>query len=236
MSEPHSDPVTFASLGLVDEVMAGIKQAGFVDCTPIQAQTLPVALAGRDVAGQAQTGTGKTAAFLVALYQSLLTRPAAANRTPTSIRALIVAPTRELAVQIHHDALTLGAHTGLKHSVVFGGIDYEKQREEVAAGCDVLVGTPGRLIDYFKQHVFDLRHAQVLVLDEADRMFDLGFIADIRYILRRLPPPDRRQSMLFSATLSQRVLELAYEHMNNPQTVRIEPDKKTVDSVRQMMY
>jgi ATP-dependent RNA helicase RhlB len=236
MTEPHSDSVTFASLGLVSEVMAGIKQAGFVDCTPIQAQTLPLALAGRDVAGQAQTGTGKTAAFLVAVYQGLLTRPAPANRTPTSIRALIVAPTRELAVQIHHDALTLGAHTGLKHSVVFGGIDYEKQREEVAGGCDVLVATPGRLIDYFKQHVFDLRHAQVLVLDEADRMFDLGFIADIRYILRRLPPPDRRQSMLFSATLSQRVLELAYEHMNNPETVRIEPDKMTVDRVRQMMY
>ena len=152
------------------------------------------------------------------------------------MRALIVAPTRELAVQIHHDALILGAHTGLKHTVVFGGIDYEKQREELARGCDVLIGTPGRLIDYFKQHVFDLRHAQVLVLDEADRMFDLGFIADIRYILRRLPPPDRRQSMLFSATLSQRVLELAYEHMNNPELVRIEPDKMTVDRVRQMMY
>jgi ATP-dependent RNA helicase RhlB len=236
MTDAHSDSVTFASLGLVNEVMAGIKQAGFVDCTPIQAQTLPIALAGRDVAGQAQTGTGKTAAFLVALYQSLLTRPAAPGRARSSVRALIVAPTRELAVQIHHDALTLGAHTGLRHSVVFGGIDYEKQREEVAGGCDVLVGTPGRLIDYFKQHVFDLRHAQVLVLDEADRMFDLGFIADIRYILRRLPPPDRRQSMLFSATLSQRVLELAYEHMNNPVTVRIEPDKMTVDSVRQMMY
>src|SRR5580693_5140807 len=236
MTEAHSETVTFASLGLVDEVMAGIKQAGFVNCTPIQAQTLPIALAGRDVAGQAQTGTGKTAAFLVALYQSLLTRPAPANRTPTSIRALIVAPTRELAVQIHHDALTLGAHTGLKHSVVFGGVAYEKQREEVAAGCDVLIGTPGRLIDYFKQHVYDLRHAQVLVLDEADRMFDLGFIADIRYILRRLPPPLRRQSMLFSATLSYRVLELAYEHMNNPELVRIEPDKRTVDAVRQAIY
>jgi ATP-dependent RNA helicase RhlB len=152
------------------------------------------------------------------------------------VLALIVAPTRELAVQIHHDALTLGAHTGLKHSVVYGGIDYDKQREEVAAGCDVLIGTPGRLIDYFKQHVYDLRHAQVLVLDEADRMFDLGFIADIRYILRRLPPPLRRQSMLFSATLSYRVLELAYEHMNNPELVRIEPDKRTVDAVRQAIY
>src|SRR5580658_8593738 len=236
MTDPHSPQVAFATLGLKPQVMQGVTAAGFSYCTPIQAQALPIALAGRDVAGQAQTGTGKTAAFLIALYQALLTRPAPANRAPTSIRALIVAPTRELAVQIHHDALILGAHTGLRQLVVFGGIDYEKQRQQLAAGCDVLIGTPGRLIDYFKQHVFDLKHAQVLVLDEADRMFDLGFIADIRYILRRLPPPERRQSMLFSATLSQRVLELAYEHMNNPETVRIEPDKMTVDSVRQMMY
>src|SRR5579862_4200270 len=236
MTDPQPQPVAFASLGLRTELMQGIREAGFVSCTPIQAQTLPLALAGRDVAGQAQTGTGKTAAFLIALYQALLTRPAAANRTSTSIRALIVAPTRELAVQIHHDALTLGAHTGLRHLVVFGGIDYEKQRQQLSAGCDVLIGTPGRLIDYFKQHVFDLKSAQVLVLDEADRMFDLGFIADIRYILRRLPHPERRQSMLFSATLSHRVLELAYEHMNNPELVRIEPDKMTVDQVRQLMY
>jgi ATP-dependent RNA helicase RhlB len=236
MTDARPESVSFASLGLIDEVMAGIKQAGFVECTPIQAQTLPLALAGRDVAGQAQTGTGKTAAFLVALYQALLTRPAGPGRAKTSVRALIVAPTRELAVQIHRDALVLGAHTGLKHTVVFGGIDYDKQRQELAAGCDVLIGTPGRLIDYFKQHVFDLRHTQVMVLDEADRMFDLGFIADIRYILRRLPHPERRQSMLFSATLSHRVLELAYEHMNNPELVRIEPDKMTVDQVRQLMY
>ncbi len=216
--------------------MQGIAAAGFSDCTPIQAQALPIALAGRDVAGQAQTGTGKTAAFLIALYQALLTRPAPASRARTSIRALVVAPTRELAVQIHHDALILGAHTGFTHMVVFGGIDYDKQRQQLGAGCDVLIGTPGRLIDYFKQHVFDMRHAQVLVLDEADRMFDLGFIADIRYILRRLPHPERRLSMLFSATLSQRVLELAYEHMNNPELVRIEPDKLTVDQVRQIIY
>src|SRR6201997_3844016 len=236
MTDPHSGSVSFASLGLREEVMQGVRQAGFTQCTPIQAQTLPIALAGRDVAGQAQTGTGKTAAFLVALYQALLTRPPSSHRSATAIRALIVAPTRELAVQIHRDALTLGAHTGLKHTVVFGGIDYEKQRLELSQGCDVLIGTPGRLIDYFKQHVFELRHAQVLVLDEADRMFDLGFIADIRYILRRLPHPERRQSMLFSATLSHRVLELAYEHMNNPELVRIEPDKMTADKVRQLMY
>jgi ATP-dependent RNA helicase RhlB len=216
--------------------MEGIRDAGFTVCTPIQAQTLPIALAGRDVAGQAQTGTGKTAAFLVALYQSLLTRPSGPNRGQSSVRALIVAPTRELAVQIHHDGEILGRHTGLKQAVVYGGVDYEKQRRQLEEGVDVLIGTPGRLIDYFKQHVFDLRHAQALVLDEADRMFDLGFIADIRYLLRRLPPPERRQSMLFSATLSYRVLELAYEHMNNPELVRIEPDKMTVDRVRQMMY
>ena len=228
--------MTFGSLPLTAALAQGIVDAGFTYCTPIQAQTLPIALQGRDVAGQAQTGTGKTAAFLVALYQSLLSKPAAANRSRTSIRALIVAPTRELAVQIHKDAAVLGMHTGLKLAVVFGGTDYEQQRRTLAEGVDVLVGTPGRLIDYFKQQVYDLRHVQVLVLDEADRMFDLGFIADIRYILRRLPRPEHRQSMLFSATLSHRVLELAYEHMNNPELVRIEPDKVTIDRVRQLIY
>src|SRR6185437_13973414 len=236
MTDPHSSSPEFASLGLAPPLMQGIREAGFTVCTPIQAQTLPIALSGRDVAGQAQTGTGKTAAFLVALYQALLTRPLSAGHGRTSIRALIVAPTRELAVQIHRDAGVLGRYTGFRQAVVFGGVDYDKQRRQLEEGVDVLIGTPGRLIDYFKQHVFEMRHAQVLVLDEADRMFDLGFIADIRYLLRRLPHPERRQSMLFSATLSHRVLELAYEHMNNPELVRIEPDKMTVDLVRQIMY
>jgi ATP-dependent RNA helicase RhlB len=236
MSEPHSTLTSFDSLPLEPSLAQGIRDAGFHNCTPIQAQTLPIGLSGRDVAGQAQTGTGKTAAFLIALYQTLLKNPASASRSPSSIRALIVAPTRELAVQIFNDAEILGKHTGFKNAVVYGGVDYEKQRKQVSDGVDVLIGTPGRLIDYLKQRVFDMRHAQVLVLDEADRMFDLGFIADIRYILRRLPPPQYRLSMLFSATLSHRVLELAYEHMNNPELVRIEPDKMTVDRVRQLMY
>jgi len=236
MSEPSSTFTSFDSLNLEPSLAQGIHGAGFKDPTPIQAQTLPIALSGRDVAGQAQTGTGKTAAFLIALYQTLLRDPPTAGKKLTSIRAIVVAPTRELAVQIFNDAEILGKYTGLKNAVVFGGVDYEKQRKTLEDGVDVLIGTPGRLIDYMKQHVFDMRHAQVLVLDEADRMFDLGFIADIRYILRRLPPPDRRLSMLFSATLSHRVLELAYEHMNNPELVRIEPDKMTVDRVRQMMY
>ncbi len=228
--------MSFESLGLEPALTQGIRDAGFQHCTPIQAETLPIALGGHDVAGQAQTGTGKTAAFLIAMYHALASRPAAHGRSPTSIRALIVAPTRELAVQIHRDAEVLGRHMGLKLALVYGGTDYDKQRRQIAEGADVLIGTPGRIIDYFKQRVFDMRHVQVLVLDEADRMFDLGFIADIRYILRRLPPPERRLSMLFSATLSYRVLELAYEHMASPELIRIEPDKRTVDQVRQVIY
>jgi ATP-dependent RNA helicase RhlB len=228
--------VSFTELALPAEVLDGVRRAGFQTCTPIQSQTLPLALKGRDVAGQAQTGTGKTAAFLIAMFNHLLRHPLRSGERQDGPRALIMAPTRELAVQIHADALVLGAATGLRMVVVFGGADYDKQREQLRAGVDVLIGTPGRLIDYFKQRIFGLRHAQVLVLDEADRMFDLGFIRDIRYVLRRLPPPERRQSMLFSATLSYRVLELAYEHMNNPELVRIEPDKKTVDKVTQVVY
>jgi ATP-dependent RNA helicase RhlB len=236
MSDQHLSTLAYSTLPLAPSLAQGIRDAGFTYCTPIQAQTLPDALAGRDIAGQAQTGTGKTAAFLVALYHKLLTESPHGHRKPTAVRALVVAPTRELAVQIHKDAEVLGRHTGLRLAVVFGGTDYDKQRKQLEAGVDVLIGTPGRLIDYYKQGVYDLKAVQVLVLDEADRMFDLGFIADIRYILRRLPAPEQRQSMLFSATLSQRVLELAYEHMNNPELVRIEPDKVTIDRIRQVIY
>ena len=183
-----------------------------------------------DVAGQAQTGTGKTAAFLVAMYATLMRREVPVDRLLNAPRALIIAPTRELAVQIHHDAEILGQYTGLTLGLAFGGVDYDKQRHQLEQGVDILIGTPGRLIDFYKQRVFDLRAIQVLILDEADRMFDLGFITDIRYIMRRLPAPDQRLNLLFSATLAQRVLELAFEHMNDPELVRIEPDKMTVDA------
>jgi ATP-dependent RNA helicase RhlB len=236
MADAHLTDVSFTNLHLPDTLARGIADAGFERCTPIQAQTLPRALAGFDVAGQAQTGTGKTAAFLVALYSRLLRNPSLPTRKVNAPRALIVAPTRELAVQIHHDAEIIGQYTDLRLGLAFGGVDYDKQRRELEAGVDILMGTPGRLIDFYKQHVFDLRSVEVLVLDEADRMFDLGFIADIRYIMRRLPPPDQRLNLLFSATLAQRVLELAYEHMNDPELVRIEPDKMTVDRVRQVIY
>jgi ATP-dependent RNA helicase RhlB len=148
----------------------------------------------------------------------------------------MLAPTRELAVQIANDAELLGSHTGFKVGLAYGGTDYEKQRRIIEEGIDLLIGTPGRIIDYFKQGVFKLDRVEVAVLDEADRMFDMGFIKDIRYLLRRLPPPDKRLNMLFSATLSHNVMELAYEHMNEPELIRIEPDKVTADKVRQAIF
>jgi len=235
MTDNHLTTLRFDSLELHETLRQGIRDAGFDFCTPIQASTLPLALTGHDVAGQAQTGTGKTAAFLIAAYQRLLENPKAqeGQRQP---RVFILAPTRELAVQIANDAHLLGTHTGLRVALAYGGTDYEKQRAEIKEGIDVLIGTPGRIIDYYKQGVFKLDHVEVAILDEADRMFDLGFIKDIRYLLRRLPPPDQRLNMLFSATLSHRVLELAYEHMNDPELIRIEPDKVTADRVRQAIF
>ncbi|MEL7536189.1 MAG: ATP-dependent RNA helicase RhlB [Pseudomonadota bacterium] len=235
MSQEHLSDLEFSELDLIAALQSGIEACGFQHCTPIQAQTLPIALGGKDVAGQAQTGTGKTAAFLIALFQRLLANVPEPD-APRRPRALILAPTRELAIQIAKDAEALGRDSGLKIALAYGGTDYDKQRDNIAAGVDVLIGTPGRLIDYFKQKVFSLRAIEVLVLDEADRMFDLGFIKDIRYLLRRLPEPQDRLNLLFSATLSHRVLELAYEHMNDPELIRVEPDKVTADRVKQRIF
>jgi ATP-dependent RNA helicase RhlB len=236
MSETHLTDIAFTDLDIPAVLMQGIEEAGFSKCTPVQAETLPLALQGRDVAGQAQTGTGKTAAFLIAVYKHLLTHPADARRKPSQPLALVLAPTRELAIQIHSDALVLGRHTGLKPVLAYGGTGYDTQREAILDGVDILIGTPGRLIDYHKQHVYDLKKIAAVVLDEADRMFDLGFIKDIRYLLRRCPPPETRLGLLFSATLSHRVSELAYEHMNNPVQIDIEPERVTAERVRQVLY
>lgn len=236
MPETHLTETSFSSFELPANLMQGIDDAGFSMCTPIQAETLPVALQGRDVAGQAQTGTGKTAAFLVAVINRLLTVAEQPQRSQQQPRALILAPTRELAIQIHSDAQVLARHTGLRLGLAYGGTGYDEQRDTIAAGVDILIGTPGRLIDYFKQHVFNLKMVDAVVLDEADRMFDLGFIKDIRYLLRRCPPPEQRLGLLFSATLSHRVQELAYEHMNRPVYVDVVPEKVTADRVRQVLY
>ena len=229
-------PLEFSSLDLPGPVRRGIQDAGFVAATAIQEAALPLALRGKDVAGQSQTGTGKTAAFLIAAFTRCLTHPAPARSGVTSPRVLIIAPTRELVVQIEADARLLGAHTGLQILSVYGGIDYNKQRDALRDGCDILVGTPGRLIDYLKQHIWSPGKVEVLVIDEADRMFDMGFIADLRFILRRLPKPEKRQSFLFSATLSFRVLELTWEFMNNPAQISITPQQKTVEKAEQVLY
>lgn len=237
MSDKPLTDLTFSSFELHPALQAGLEGAGFTRCTPIQALTLPVALPGGDVAGQAQTGTGKTLAFLVAVVNRLLTRPALADRKPEDPRALILAPTRELAIQIHKDAVKFGSDLGLRFALVYGGVDYDKQRELLQQGVDVIIATPGRLIDYVKQHkVVSLHACEICVLDEADRMFDLGFIKDIRFLLRRMPERTIRQTLLFSATLSHRVLELAYEHMNEPQKLVVEAETITAARVRQRIY
>ena len=211
----------------------GIDDAGFTHCTPIQASTLPLALAGLDVAGQAQTGTGKTAAFLIATFTRLLRQSAPPRTATTCPRALMIAPTRELVIQIRAEADQLGKHCGFAIHAVYGGVDYAKQLDRLKEGIDILVGTPGRLIDYFKQRAYRLDDTEILVIDEADRMFDMGFIDDIRYLVRRLPPPGRRQSFLYSATLSQRVLELAYEHMERVERIAVAEDQVTAENVEQ---
>ena len=224
----------FEELNIPQAVLEGIRRAGFTECTPVQAEVLPQALKGSDIAAQAQTGTGKTAAFLIAIFSRMLTmRPAGPGPSP---RALIIAPTRELVVQIEAEAKILEGSAGFRIVPVFGGIDYLKQRQEIMKGVDVMIGTPGRLIDYLKQNVYSLRRTQFLVIDEADRMFDMGFISDLRFLLRRMSPYNRRQSMLFSATLSHRVMELCYEHMNLPERFTITPEQVTVEKIEQEIY
>ncbi|NDY42615.1 DEAD/DEAH box helicase [Dissulfurirhabdus thermomarina] len=233
--DQHLTDIPFTDLDLEPILLRALDDAGFTHCTPIQAKALPIALAGRGVAGQAQTGTGKTAAFLLATFQHLIRHPLPPEKGRHP-RALILAPTRELAIQIHRDAEALGRYTDFRMALVYGGTGYDQQRETLRNGTDVVIGTPGRLIDYLKQKVYRLDYVQVVVIDEADRMFDLGFIADIRYLLRRTPPPEQRLNMMFSATLSLRVTELAYEHLASPEVVKVEAEHVTADQVRQVLY
>ena len=232
-TEPK-EAIAFDSLQLPEVVRDGIRNAGFTHCTPIQAKILPLSLAGRDVAGQAQTGTGKTAAFLITVFTRLIEH--GKKVTAAAPRALCIAPTRELAVQIAKDAEMLGAGNGLTVQAVYGGVDYKKQRESLRQDVDILVGTPGRLIDYLKQGVYRLNAIEILVIDEADRMFDMGFIKDLRFLLRRCTPSEQRQSMLFSATLSHDVLELAYMFMNDAVKVEVNPEQVTAVGVEHVLY
>ncbi|MBD1559651.1 ATP-dependent RNA helicase RhlB [Vibrio sp. S9_S30] len=236
MKKTHITEQKFADLDLHPQIIEGLDKKGFEFCTPIQALALPVLLTGQDIAGQAQTGTGKTLAFLTATFNHLLTTPEHEGRTPSQPRAIVMAPTRELAIQIHNDARPLMESTGVKIALAYGGESYDKQLATIEQGVDILIGTTGRIIDFYKQRVFNLNNIQAVVLDEADRMFDLGFIKDIRFLFRRMPEPKERLNMLFSATLSYRVQELAFEHMHNPEHVVVEPERKTGHRIQEELF
>lgn len=233
MNTTHLTETRFGNLELSDIILQGLTDAGFTHCTPIQDRALPILLRDKDIAGQAQTGTGKTATFLLATFQRLINDESEKIKNP---RAIIIAPTRELAIQIHKDALLLSKHLPLKFALIYGGTDYQKQLDKIKTNVDVIIGTPGRIIDFYRQNAFTLDNIQVMVMDEADRMFDLGFIKDIRYLLRQMPDADKRLNMLFSATLSYKVTELAYEHMNNPVLIRIESEEVTSKAIDQYAF
>ncbi|QWF71399.1 DEAD/DEAH box helicase [Methylomonas paludis] len=233
MKKTHLTQTQFSNLELSDTIIKGLKEAGFIHCTPIQDKSLPLALRGKDIAGQAQTGTGKTATFLLAAFQHLLNDESEKIKNP---RAIILAPTRELAIQIHKDAVLMSQYLDLKFALIYGGTDYQKQLDKIKTNVDIIIGTPGRIIDFYRQGAFTLDNIQVTVMDEADRMFDLGFIKDIRFLLRRMPPAEKRLNLLFSATLSYKVTELAYEHMNNPVLIRIESEEVTSKAINQLAF
>ncbi len=224
---------TFEELDLAEPLKKAVADLGFVTPTPIQAAALPLLLDGKDVAGQAQTGTGKTACFLLATMNRILTNPRPKDGRPS---ALVIAPTRELAMQIASDAVSLSTYTDLRVVVCCGGVSWTKQQKQLDDGADIVVGTPGRLLDYIRKGVLRLNVAKTLVVDEADRMFDMGFIRDLQQIFRALPRKEKRQSLLFSATLSEAVLRLAWRHMNDPETVIVTPDTLVVDQIAQSLY
>ena len=235
MAENHTTATAFSSLPIHAAIQEALEDNRLTHTTPIQEKTLPLTLGGHDVMGLAQTGTGKTAAFLISLYHYLLTNPV--HPKAKGPWAIVLAPTRELAVQIKKDADQIGAYTGLNSLAIYGGVSMEHQRNLLEnAPIDIIIGTPGRIIDLYKQKIIRLKNIEVCVLDEADRMFDLGFIDDVRYLLRQMPPAHERLNLLFSATMAQKVQELAYEYFNAPETVSIESEHATADNITQILY
>ena len=234
---PLPGQTRFQNLGFAEPLIHAIADLGFQYCTPIQALSLPPALAGKDVAGQAQTGTGKTAAFLWTMFTRFLATPAAADRSKGTPRALILAPTRELVIQIYKDAAALGRYCPFTCMAVYGGLGYDAQRDQLSNQLiDVVAATPGRLLDFVRKNVIDLSRVEILVLDEADRMLDMGFIPDIRRIMAHLPRREQRQTMLFSATLSAEILRLASQWMRDPVAVKAEAEPVAPASIEQVVY
>ncbi len=232
------DKKRFHDFEIPDRVMRGICEASYQYCTPIQSLILQDAFTGTDVSGKAQTGTGKTAAFLLTIFKRLLDNPVSdSDRRKGSPRALIMAPTRELVIQIEKDAKVLGKYCGFNFQSVFGGINYERQRRQlVDRNIDILVATPGRLLDFQEQSVLHLDKVEILVIDEADRMLDMGFIPDMKKIISATPPKSARQTMLFSATLTQDILRLANQWTKNALNFEVESTQLTADKIDQRAY
>ena len=231
------EKVKFDTLNLDASVQQGIDALGFEFCSPIQGRILPHTLAGNDAIGKAQTGTGKTAAFLITIFNDLLSHPIEGERYLGEPRAVIIAPTRELVMQIASDAQELGRFTGLKTVTLIGGADYQKQLNQVnRAPVDIIVATPGRLIDFMERRDLALDRVEILVLDEADRMLDMGFIPQVKRIVRATPRKEDRQTLLFSATFTQDIMNLARQWTFEPITVEIEPERVATASVDQRVY
>src|ERR1051325_6838559 len=227
--------MSFDSLGLKAELLRAVAEQGYTEPTPIQKQAMPVVLAGRDLLGAAQTGTGKTAGFTLPLLQRL-TDKANASHSPARhpVRALIITPTRELAAQVEESVRTYGKHVQLKSCLVYGGVGMQAQVDALRRGVDILVATPGRLLDHVQQKTVDLRQVEILVLDEADRMLDMGFIHDIRRILALLPA--KRQNLLFSATFPEEIRKLASAFMKDPVTVEVARRNTPAELVGQVQH
>ena len=235
--EPIEGKMRFQDFDLPSEVMHGIADLGFQYCTEIQALSLQNALDGKNIAGKAQTGSGKTAAFLVAILTRYLRTPESRAKTGGTPRALVIAPTRELVIQICKDADAIGRYCGLRSLAIYGGMDYDRQKREVSdAPVDLLVATPGRLLDFVKSHVINLSSVDTLVIDEADRMLDMGFIPDVRRIMSYLPPKNKRATMLYSATLNDTVMRLAMNWMEEPFKAEVASETNATDTVRQVVY
>ena len=224
--------MTFEQLHIIPQILEALSQEGYVTPTPIQEKAIPIVLAGRDLLGCAQTGTGKTAAFSIPIIQNLQAKPRTPGRRP--IKALVLTPTRELAIQIDQSFESYGHLTHLRHAFIFGGVSQQPQTNALNQGVDVLVATPGRLLDLISQKLVDLRQLEYFVLDEADRMLDMGFIHDIKRILPLLPK--QRQTLFFSATMPPEIAELADSILQNPEKVAITPPSSTVDMIDQSLY
>jgi len=223
----------FEELNLIEPILKALKQEGYTQPTPIQEQSIPLILKGKDLLGCAQTGTGKTAAFAIPILQ-LLYQQKQQHKEQKTIKSLILTPTRELAIQIEESFKAYGRNTGLKHLVVFGGVSQNPQTEALQRGVDILVATPGRLLDLMNQRFVNLQHIQILVLDEADRMLDMGFVNDVKKVIAKLPA--KRQTLFFSATMPSEIKQLADTILNKPERVEVTPVSSTADTIEQALF